>query len=290
MTRRLSSRAVGTSSAVPATWGPVPSRTCRTSALRADTTGCTGRGSDSRPTTVQPTTPRGNDLPPPNLPPPGGFTWQWWWPQPTAAQKRRQTRTAHHLDPDPGLDRVPRRRAALGLDPAVDRRRRSRGRPARGSAGRHLPARRVRQPQGPDEGGTQGPHHRKGLRRARANRHDPDPPHRRWALAADVDPARLTRADRGLRHHQDQRGLRLRWSRAPRADDRAVHRPGDRRLRRDRLRRPRQGGRRARWRRDLPEEEAEGQGRRPRHRQGLPERRRQDGSRLLPHPQGARHR
>ena len=31
-----------------------------------------GKGSDSRPTTVQPTTPRGNDLPPPNLPPPGG--------------------------------------------------------------------------------------------------------------------------------------------------------------------------------------------------------------------------
>ncbi len=31
-----------------------------------------GKGSDSRPTTVQPTTPQGNDLPPPNLPPPGG--------------------------------------------------------------------------------------------------------------------------------------------------------------------------------------------------------------------------
>jgi LCP family protein required for cell wall assembly len=30
-----------------------------------------GSGSDSKPTTVQPTTPRGNDLPPPNLPPPG---------------------------------------------------------------------------------------------------------------------------------------------------------------------------------------------------------------------------
>ncbi|MFZ0139920.1 MAG: LCP family protein [Aeromicrobium sp.] len=31
-----------------------------------------GSGSDSRPTTVQPSQPRGNDLPPPNLPPPGG--------------------------------------------------------------------------------------------------------------------------------------------------------------------------------------------------------------------------
>ena len=30
-----------------------------------------GSSSDSRPTTVQPTKPRGNDLPPPNLPPPG---------------------------------------------------------------------------------------------------------------------------------------------------------------------------------------------------------------------------
>ena len=31
-----------------------------------------GSGSDSRPTTVQPSQARGNDLPPPNLPPPGG--------------------------------------------------------------------------------------------------------------------------------------------------------------------------------------------------------------------------
>ncbi len=132
-------------------------------------------------------------------------------------------------------------------------------------------------------------HDRRRHRRSRPHRHDHAPAHRQRPQHPDVAPPRLARRHPRLRTHQDQCRVRVRRSQAARPDDRGQHRHPGGRLHRGRLRRPGQGRRLPRRRRDLPQGAHQGQGLRPRRPEGLPERRRQDRARVLPQPSLVRH-
>ncbi len=281
---------------------PVPSRPCRTAQIRRSTTGSTARNpagpprrdaDEPEPTRVMPRQPRSESGSQSGPPPPGSPT-----PRrdrsasaaPPAARRRRRPRhPAGSADFPYGkvvLLVLIAWLAYLVVVPILAWKRIDQvdaiavGRPAGGATRHDVPPRRLRQPQGPVEGGEPQARHRRRRGRRPAHRHDHAAAHRQRAEPAAVDPARLDRADPGPRHHQDQRRVRLRRRAAAGEDHRAEHRRADRPLRRDRVRRIRELRRRRRRHADLPDEEDGRPAREPEHQEGLPARRRHHRPRL----------
>ncbi len=137
--------------------------------------------------------PESSDLPPPNLPPPGSTRPQLVRAASADGAQEEAQRAQDLRLRAAGLDRVPRRRARLGVGQDRQGRRRARRSTSRRPARHDLSPGRLRQPPRADAGGAEGALDRRRRRWTRSYRHDHAAAHRQRPDPADVAAARLAR-------------------------------------------------------------------------------------------------